>query len=436
MQHAPWWRARAARGERRPGERGPARTLVVSFLTLAVAYGLSYTFPIFYVALLSEFGGLRGPTAAIYSLHMLAAGAISPLIGICMDRSGPRILLPVGAILLTGGLLLSAAARDLADLAFTFGILVALGVGCVGSVPQSALLAQAFPRTRGAAIGMAFAGVGLGVFLLSPLTQALIAALTWRGAFVALAVLAAALLLPLTTVLLPRPPGGALRAPGAAPGTVAAETTGGWTLREALRTRTLWYLLLVFFLTPVGMFAVTTHQVVYAVDRGYGQLTAVTIFGVVGGLSSVGRFGFGALSDRFGRAATGILSYAMTALGILALLLAPGPPVLWPLYAYALLFGLTFGARGPIISALTAELYRGHAYGAIFGVISVGQGLGMALGPWLGGAVFDATGSYRAAFSLAVACAAAAATFLARAGAHLPAPAAAAGAPSAPREAT
>ncbi|HEV8663331.1 MAG TPA: MFS transporter [Candidatus Methylomirabilis sp.] len=434
MQHALWWRARAAHGERRPGERGPARTLAVSFLTLAVAYGLSYTFPIFYVALLSEFGGLRGPTAAIYSLHMLVGGAISPLIGTCMDRSGPRILLPVGAILLAGGLLLSAAARDLTDLAFTFGILVALGVGCVGSVPQSTLLAQAFPRTRGAAIGMAFAGVGLGVFLLSPLAQALIAALTWRGAFVALAVLAAVLLLPLTTVLLPRP--GALRAPGSATATVMAETAGGWTLREALRTRTLWYLLLVFFLTPVGMFAVTTHQVVYAVDRGYGQLMAVAIFGIVGGLSSVGRFGFGALSDRFGRAATGILTYALTALGILALLFAPGPPVLWPLYAYALLFGLTFGARGPIISALTAELYRGHSYGAIFGVISVGQGLGMALGPWLGGAVFDATGSYRAAFGLAVACTVVAAAFLARVGTHLPAPAPAPGTSSPARETT
>ncbi|MBI2081112.1 MAG: MFS transporter [candidate division NC10 bacterium] len=433
MQRAPWRRARAARGERRPGEGGPGLTLAVSFLTLAVAYGLSYTFPVFYVALLSEFGYRRGPTAAVYSLHMLVGGGISPLIGYCMDRSGPRLLLPVGAVLLAGGFLLSAAARSLTDLAVSFGVLVALGVGCVGSVPQSALLAQTFPRTRGTAIGMAFAGIGLGVFLLSPLAQALIAALTWRGAFLALGILAAGLLLPLTTLLLPRPAG--IPAPGPAADMVVTGPAAGWTLREALRTRTLWYLLLVFFLTPIGMFAVTTHQVIYAVDRGYGHLTAVTIFGLVGAFSSVGRFAFGALSDRFGRAATGILSYALTALGILALLLAPGPPVLWPLYAYALLFGLTFGARGPIISALTAELYRGRSYGAIFGMISVGQGLGMALGPWLGGVIFDAMGSYQAAFGLAVACTVAAAAFLARAGAHLPVPAVA-GAVSPVREVT
>ncbi|MGH7394824.1 MAG: MFS transporter, partial [Candidatus Methylomirabilales bacterium] len=272
------------------------------------------------------------------------------------------------------------------------------------------------------------------VFLLSPLTQALISALTWRGAFVVLAALAAAVLLPLTTFLLPRQAG--IRPPEPAPEAVVGDPAWDWTLKEALRTRTLWYLLLVFFLTPIGMFAVTTHQVVYAVDRGYGHLTAVAIFGIVGALSSVGRFAFGALSDRFGRAPMGILSYALTALGILALLLASGPPILWPLYAYALLFGLTFGARGPIISALTAELYRGRSYGAIFGMISVGQGLGMALGPWLGGAVFDAFGSYQAAFGLAVATTVAAAALLARAGALLSQPAAAAGAASPIREVT
>lgn len=432
MRRAPFWRARAARTERRPGAGGPGRTLAVSFFTLAVVYGLSYTFPVFYGTLLSEFGYRRGPTAAVYSLHMLVGGVISPLIGIWMDRWGPRRLLPAGAVLIAGGLALSAAARDLTDLAVTFGLLVAVGVGCVGNVPQSALLAQAFPRGRGAAIGMAFGGIGLGILVLSPLTQALITALTWRGAFLALAALAAAFLLPLTTVLLPRP----ARLPPAAgaPGT-GVTGAGEWTLRDALRTRTLWYLLLVFFLTPVGMFSVTTHQVVYAVDRGYGQLTAVTIFGLVGALSSIGRFAFGALSDRFGRAATGVLSYGLTALGILALLFAPGPPLLWPLYAYALLFGLSFGARGPIISALTAELYRGRSYGAIFGMISVGQGLGMALGPYLAGAIFDALGSYRAAFGLAVLCTAAAAVLLARAGARPPV-AAAAGGPSPAREAT
>jgi len=434
MQRAPWRRARAAQGETRPGEGGPGLTLAVSFSTLAVAYGLSFTFPVFYVALLSEFGQGRGRTAAVYSLHMLVGGGISPLIGYCMDRSGPRLLLPVGAILLAGGLLLSAAARDLTDLAVSFGVLVALGVGCVGSVPQSALLTRAFPRTRGASIGMAFAGIGLGVFLLSPLTQALITTLTWRGAFLVLGALAAAVLLPLTTFLLPR--SASIRPPRPGPDGGVADPAGDWTLKGALRTRTLWYLLLVFFLTPIGMFAVTTHQIVYAVDRGYGHLTAVTIFAVVGALSSVGRVAFGALSDRFGRAATGLLSYALTALGILALLFAPGPPVFWPLYAYALLFGLTFGARGPIISALTAELYRGRSYGAIFGMISVGQGLGMALGPWLGGAVFDAFGSYQAAFGLAVACTVGAAALLARAGALLSLPAAAAGAASPVREVT
>ena len=89
-----------------------------------------------------------------------------------------------------------------------------------------------------------------------------------------------------------------------------------------------------------------------------------------------------------------------------------------------------------MISALTAELYRGRSYGAIFGMISVGQGLGMALGPWLGGAVFDVFGSYQVAFVLAVASTVAAAALLARAGARLSLPVAAAGAASPMREVT
>src|SRR3989304_1558 len=123
MQRAPWRRARAARGESRPGEGGPGLTLGVSFLTLAVAYGLSFTFPGFFVALLPECGRGRGPPAAVFSLHMLVGGGVSPLIGYYMDRSGPRLLLPTGAILLAGGVLLSAAARDPTPLALPLCLL-------------------------------------------------------------------------------------------------------------------------------------------------------------------------------------------------------------------------------------------------------------------------------------------------------------------------
>jgi MFS family permease len=125
------------------------------------------------------------------------------------------------------------------------------------------------------------------------------------------------------------------------------------------------------------------------------------VFGVTGLLSIAGRILFGVLADRIGRAPSATISYACTACGTLALLsieLWRHPAGLW---VYAVLFGLGFGARGPIITAIAAQLFPGRRFGAIYGLLSVGNGVGGAIGPWFAGALFDATGTYRAAFSLA-----------------------------------
>ena len=122
----------------------------------------------------------------------------------------------------------------------------------------------------------------------------------------------------------------------------------------------------------------------------------------MGFMSSIGRIVFGVVSDRIGRALVVAISFGCTAGGTGALLLLE----VWPqegwLYAYALLFGLGFGARGPIITAMAAELFAGRRFGAIYGVMNLGNGLGAAIGPWFGGVVHDMTGSYRLAFLTAM----------------------------------
>jgi len=125
-------------------------------------------------------------------------------------------------------------------------------------------------------------------------------------------------------------------------------------------------------------------------------------FGLMGFMSSFGRVAFGAVSDRIGRAPAATLSFACTAAGTGALLLLE----VWPqpgwLYLYGVLFGLGFGARGPIITAMVAELFPGRRFGAIYGIMNLGNGLGGAIGPWYGGMVHDLTGSYRLAFLTAM----------------------------------
>jgi MFS family permease len=148
---------------------------------------------------------------------------------------------------------------------------------------------------------------------------------------------------------------------------------------------------------------VTTHQVAHMVEAGIEPRWAATAFGVMGLLSGAGRAGFGALSDRVGRIPAALGSYAATALGTLALLLLGSGSPAWLLYAFIGLFGSTLGARGPIIAALAADLYRGRSYGTVLGLITLGNRLGSAVGPWLGGVIYDLTGSYRAAFGISIA---------------------------------
>lgn len=148
---------------------------------------------------------------------------------------------------------------------------------------------------------------------------------------------------------------------------------------------------------------VTTHQVAAVIEAGVEPRWAATAFGLVGLLSAFGRAAFGALSDRWGRVPTALVSYAATAAGTLALLLmAPGGPA-WLLYAYIVPFGLTLGARGPIVAALAADVYRGRVYGSVLGLITFSNRIGSAVGPWLGGVIYDLTGSYRYAFAVAIA---------------------------------
>ena len=126
----------------------------------------------------------------------------------------------------------------------------------------------------------------------------------------------------------------------------------------------------------------------------------------------VGRIAFGIAADRIGRVISATISYACTALGTLCLLGLEIWPHVAALYAYAFFFGLGFGARGPIITAIAAQYFPGRRFGVIYGLLSVGNGIGGGLAPWFGGFVHDVTGSYRVAFLVAIGfCATGAACF-------------------------
>jgi MFS family permease len=194
------------------------------------------------------------------------------------------------------------------------------------------------------------------------------------------------------------------------PGAAAAPATsppiapgGGWTLAEAMRTPHFWLLFAVYLFTGLGSFFVSLHQLAFAVDRGFDKLYAAEVLGMGAFLGIFGTIVTGTLSDYVGREVSAILAYGFSIVGVVCALLITNSSQHLLLWLHACLFGLTWGARGPAITAKTADLFPGAQLGAILGVITIGSGLGAALGSWGAGFIFDLSGSYELAFILSIA---------------------------------
>ena len=371
--------------------------LTTVWLTLGVTFGLMFSFSVFLVPLLEEFRWSRGLAAGAFSLSAVVQGLLSPVIGTLVDRFGPRRLILWGAVALALSSVLGSRITEVWHLYLVTGVLTAAGISAVGWVPSAALMAQWFAQRQATMMGLAFSGMGVGVLTIGPLAQWLISTHGWRDAYLFLGLGTLALLVPLVWIGIRDAP----RPPPAARTTAAPPDAGGVRVRAALRTRAFWALFFAYMCTPLAVFTIVTHQVAFAVDHGFPRLFVAGIFGLTGFMSIAGRVIFGFAADRIGRALSATISYACTAVGTLGLLSIE----IWPhpagLYVYALLFGLGFGARGPIITAIAASLFPGRRFGAIYGYLSIGNGFGGAIGPWFAGALFDLTGSYRTPFLIA-----------------------------------
>jgi MFS family permease len=381
-------------------------------VTSGVVFGIWFSFAVFFHAMVQEFHWSRGGAAAAFSVGSMVQALLAPVCGMLIDRCGPRRVVVSGLLSMAVGLAACRMVQELWHLTVLFGVLVGLGVGLAGQVTHAALLSVWFIKRRGTIIGFAFAGMGLGVQAISPLAQHLILRTGWRQTFVVLALGTAVYAVLVFLTLRNRPQDVGLQPYGTVPRQTGAAAPRAasplrtpvqpWTVQQALRTREFWALSVAQFLIPTAIFPIAVHQVAYLADLGFSAQLAAAILGTMGLMSSFGRLIFGVLSDRLGRFGGVTLSVVCSQLGILVLVLITSSVVTWPLYLYACFFGLGYGARGPILSAIAADLFPGPSFGTIFGLISIGYGLGGALGPWFGGYAYDLLGSYRPAFMLAL----------------------------------
>jgi MFS family permease len=381
--------------------RGAGRVLVATFVTLGLAYGFWYSYAVFLVAFLREFGWSRSVVAGAFSLLVMVHGLSGPGLGWLVERFGPRAVIAGGGAVLGVGLLLGAHVTAVWQLYATIGVLAALGISAAGWVPSVVLIRGWFPRSVGTAIGVASAGIGVGIFALVPFAQLLIEWFGWRWALRVLAVMAAAWIIP-ATLLLVRSAGHAAPAATAPPGGSAPPPSRPhWTLRTVVRTWRFWATGTVFFAGSGATQMLLVHQVAYLVDHEVPALVGATVVGVVGACSVAGKAGWGTLSDRIGREPTYTLAFLCVAASVGVLALAGAHPRTLLPYVYAVLIGVGYAVTAPLTPAIASDLFPGPRFARIFGALHFTNSLGGALGAWVAGCIFDVTASYALALPIA-----------------------------------
>ena len=396
--------------------------VVLSFFSLAFLLGILSAFSVFYAALLDEFDWLRAESAGVISTSQIVYALAAPCIGALIHRFGPRKVVVPGILVLGSGLALCATVTSLAQFYVFYGLFVGIGASCISMAAFAVIISRWFDVNRGLANGIASSGMGVGMFLLVPLSQTLISKVGWQETYLVLALLVVVVLLPANLLFLKhRPQDMGLLPDGkkrnnpsdqshgsGRPSTPAAQ----WTWPILIRTPRFYAMMLFPSLSIFSVMLIIVHNMRFFLDQGIDEMTGAYAIALAGMATMVFRIVWGWLSDHVGREVAytaGMVSLCI-GIGCLLLLENTGRPIF--LYSFAVLFGMGWGANAPIFAATAADLFKGPRFGLLYGLVESLIGLAGALGAWAGGYIFDATHSYQPAFILTMATALLSATFI------------------------
>jgi len=313
-------------------------------------------------------------------------------------------------------LVLTSYVTELWQLFLTYSLLLAPGTGTL--YPSvTALTSRWFTRGRGLALGIVSAGGGVGLAVMTLVSNYFIYSYGWRTSYRIMGVIAFAVITP-CALLLRRAPGEVAALPAAETETDKKPTAAreqhspgsdAFTLSRAVKTPRFWLVFFAQFLLALCVYVILGHLVRHGIDLGISPTQAASVLSVIGMVSFVGRLTMGRVSDSIGTRVAFVASALVMAAGMVWLIWSSD---LWMLEVFAIPFGFAWGAFSPLTAGLVADTFGLRHLGVIIGVITVGWGLGAAVGPAMAGYVFDTTRSYTPAFAASVIAAVMAAALL------------------------
>jgi MFS family permease len=367
-----------------------------------VAVGAVFALAVLLGPMGSDTGWSRAGLSSALTLAFLSMGVAGFGWGVLSDRIGPRRVVLCGAVLLGLALVLASRAQSLLQFQLSFGVLLGIAAASFFT-PVMAATAASFDRHRNLAVSLVSAGVGVAPLTLSPLVAWLVTHYDWRITLLVVGLLSWVLTLPAVAFVrgVPHAEAEAADAPAdtharASPTAArsrghGATDSGAMTAWQALRTRPFLILAGAYFACCAAHSGPIFHTVSYAIGCGLPITAAVTIYSMEGAAGLGGRLMFGVLADRFGAKhvlVAGLLIQAVGASAYLAVNQLGG------FYAVAVLFGMAYGGTMPLYASLARQVFPARMLGTLLGAAGLLSSIGMALGPLVGGWLFDRFGSY------------------------------------------
>ena len=360
--------------------------VAASAAIVCVGMGSLFSLGVFLKPMAESMGWSRGAISSVALLNWIAMGLGSFVWGALSDRIGTRAVAVAGGLLLGLGLVLSSQVQALWQLNLTFGVMVGFAVGAFYA-PLTSTATKWFTVRRGLAVGLVSSGIGVGILAIAPLARALTSVWDWRVALLVIGDLAWIVVVPVALLIREQPADMGAAAMGGA----AARTGRDYSPRQVLATPQFWAIALTHFACCAAHSGPIFHMVTHAIDQGIGPMAAAAAFGVSGLSSIAGRLGGGLLADRFGAKKTLLGGLAVQAAMIVLYLYVRE---LGPFYALAVVFGVAYGGVMPLYALVTREYFGEKVMGAAYGAVFLISTLGMGLGSFAGGVLYDRLGSY------------------------------------------
>ena len=374
-----------------------AAAALLTLMTVGMRLGIGP----FFLPVAHDLGFSRSLLATIVAVGMLCYGLAMPLAGHLVARRGTRFVLLTGTALVVMAVLWTVVARDALSFLLSFGVLLSVGLAFTSPVALTPVISHWFTRQRGMALFFLSTGSMAGMAVMTPVLASAIESFGWRPTLVGFAAAFAAFALPVTLLVMrdEAPAHTDLHADEvAAQAAKPAPAASTMTVRDVMRTRPFWQVVLGLFACGFSMNLLGTHGVPMLMDHGFDAHSSAWGIGTIGFVAIFGTVVLGRMADRLPRRNILAVIYAIRGLGFFALVVVGTH---FELYLAATIGGLVWAGSIALSSAILADVYGVRLVGVLYGLAYVGHQLGGMLSSWLGGWGYEHFGTHWVAFGSA-----------------------------------